>query len=522
MKRDTSFPISCVLFLLAWTAILPADQLKAQQKADILISEVLLYDPDGPSEDRQVNILISDSILRIVTMDEVPLVEGMTVYGGQGGYVFGDLGIGERASFLILDQDPRGNLEVLLDTKSHLLFAIHKGEIVANSLTALLGPEENAEAKPDTSRKTQRKSRLAYYIPPPMALPLNYQDNTKWNRWETRPFSGIFVAAVAMDRHSWLSQDNNSEQQVGDLRDFDGGEIRAFRFGIAGTLNFKRPWVYTLMAATHVFDQGYNSRDDGLPTLLDYRLDIPVFKTIALSIGKQKEPISMERLLLGTQLPMQERPAVVDAQFPFRNVGIAFSGSGFNERMTWAVGVYNDWFDASQNFGSSSNQVIGRVTGLAYVSDKERQLIHLGLGLRYDDAREELNFRSRPEFGRSPLFVETGPLKADGAILYDMELSWRGGPFWVSTELIRNHIRSSDLGTPVLGGYHISGTWVITREMRKYNRRNGTMGPVPVSRSLYQGGPGAWELAGRFSSIDLNEGSVEGGEMAIFSFGLNW
>jgi phosphate-selective porin OprO/OprP len=58
--------------------------------------------------------------------------------------------------------------------------------------------------------------------------------------------------------------------------------------------------------------------------------------------------------------------------------------------------------------------------------------------------------------------------------------------------------------------------------MRKYSRRNGTFGPVPVSRSVYQGGPGAWEVTARYSSINLNDGLVEGGEMDILSLGFNW
>ena len=32
----------------------------------------------------------------------------------------------------------------------------------------------------------------------------------------------------------------------------------------------------------------------------------------------------------------------------------------------------------------------------------------------------------------------------------------------------------------------------------------------------------AWELAARFSSIDLTDGPVDGGEMDILSLGVNW
>jgi phosphate-selective porin OprO/OprP len=92
----------------------------------------------------------------------------------------------------------------------------------------------------------------------------------------------------------------------------------------------------------------------------------------------------------------------------------------------------------------------------------------------------------------------------------------------VSAEWVRNDIDAPYLGNPQLGGYHITGSWILTGEMRPYNRRNGTLGPVPVARSIDHGGYGAWELTGRYSSVDLSDGSLSGGEMDIFSLGLNW
>jgi phosphate-selective porin OprO/OprP len=58
--------------------------------------------------------------------------------------------------------------------------------------------------------------------------------------------------------------------------------------------------------------------------------------------------------------------------------------------------------------------------------------------------------------------------------------------------------------------------------MGPYNRRNGTFGPVPVAKSIHQGGLGAWELSARYSSLNLSDGLIDGGKIDVISLGLNW
>jgi phosphate-selective porin OprO/OprP len=501
--------------ILIWIVLIVASLLtSAQEAGKILIRNARLIDRDGQTEDHNVSILIKETKLFIVTMDEVDLEEGMTAYDAGNGVLLGTLDIGKQASFLIVDKDPSEEIEVLLDTKKHVTFAIRQGVIKVNHLLDV--------GSPVTETSEKKIPRWIAYSPPPMALPLTYQDQAKWNRWDTRYFSGIFVAAAALDRQRWLTQDGNSLEQVGELKDYDGGEIRAFRMGIAGTLNFKKPWFYTFMIASHAFDKGFNSKASDQITILDYRLDIPFSKYFAISLGKQKEPISMERLLLGTQLQMQERPSGVDALFTFRNVGIRVNGTALEQRVAWAGGVFNDWFDEGQRFNESANQVIGRISGLPYANRDESHLLHLGLGVRYTDAREGIRYGASPEFNQAPIYVFTDSLEANFALTYDLEVSWRRGPFWISAEFLRNKIEAPQLNNPVFGGFHVSGSWILTREMRSYNKRNGTFGAVPVSRSVYQGGPGAWEIAARYSSLSLSDGLVDGGEMDIFSLGVNW
>ena len=275
----------------------------------ILIKNVRLIDRDGKTEDQTVNILIINKRLDIVTKDDISSVKADLLLDARNGVLLGHLDIGKPCSFLILDRDPREDFEILLDTKKHAKFALSEGEIVRNNLIpeVLQGP---APLEPP------KKRGWFAYTPPPVALPVSYQDARKWNQFENDYFSSAFMGALAVDRQFGLSQDDQSKQQVGDLEDFEGGEIRGFRFGVFGAIKFEKPWIYMISGATNAFSKGFDSGEDDDYALFDWRLDIPLEWDMSLAVGKQKEPISMERNIGLIYLPWQERAAVSDAILP--------------------------------------------------------------------------------------------------------------------------------------------------------------------------------------------------------------
>jgi phosphate-selective porin OprO/OprP len=230
----------------------------------------------------------------------------------------------------------------------------------------------------------------------------------------------------------------------------------------------------------------------------------------------------MSRLITGIYLPMQERASMVDAMLKTRNTGITISGLGLDRHMTWSAGVFGDSVETPAGDVHWSRQLAGRVTWLPFVDDNESRLVHLGLGLRYTDAIQGVHYQTESEFNRSPVFVDTGLIDAERAWTLDLEASWRRGPFWVGAEFLQSRVDAPAVGDPVFGGFSITGSWIVSGEMRNYDRRSGTFGPVPVSKSVFQGGKGALEAAVRFSSIDLNDALVEGGAMDVYSLGLNW
>jgi len=242
------------LGLVCSTLILAPELIHAQfvDPQNVLLQNVQIVDPAKAGEPVRINILVQDNELKIVSEDLIQVDGQVVVVDARSGFLLGKLEIGKPPSFIILDKNPGDDIEVLLDTKAHTIFAVHDGRLLRNSLYA---GDEAEKAKMPT------EGGWRAYTPPPMALPLTYLDKTKWNRWESKAVSGIFLAAVVLDRQQMLSQDDGSEQQFGDLGIYDGGEIRGLRFGAVGTINFKKPWVYTVFGATNAFDKGFEITD---------------------------------------------------------------------------------------------------------------------------------------------------------------------------------------------------------------------------------------------------------------------
>jgi phosphate-selective porin OprO/OprP len=198
------------------------------------------------------------------------------------------------------------------------------------------------------------------------------------------------------------------------------------------------------------------------------------------------------------------------------------SGTAADQRVSWAGGLFNDWLVDSGSLDDNATVAIGRVTWLPFFSEDKSNLFHVGLGVRYSDAEEGLQYGARPEMGSAPRFVDTGFFEADSSTLYNLEAGWRSGPYWLLAEYTDNRVDAQDVGNPRFSGYHISGTWSLSGEMRPYRKPSGAFTGLPVAQNVNQGGWGAWELGLRFSSIDLTDGDIDGGEMDALTAQLAW
>jgi len=90
------------------------------------------------------------------------------------------------------------------------------------------------------------------------------------------------------------------------------------------------------------------------------------------------------------------------------------------------------------------------------------------------------------------------------------------------SEYYLHMVHSPETGDPHFHGGDIFTSWLITGETRSYNTVGGYFRGVSPARTVFEGGPGAWEALLRFSYTDLDGGTVRGGIFWRITPMVNW
>ena len=136
-----------------------------------------------------------------------------------------------------------------------------------------------------------------------------------------------------------------------------------------------------------------------------------------------------------------------------------------------------------------------------------------------------IKFSAHPESHIAPALVSTGDVAADSVDLIGTEAAVVLGPASIQGEYVFARVDTSSGSDADLSGYYVQASYFVTGEHRHYSRSHGAFSRVKPAHSFIGkegGGPGAIELALRYSSIDLTDGSVTGGELDDIAVGVNW
>jgi phosphate-selective porin OprO/OprP len=267
--------------------------------------------------------------------------------------------------------------------------------------------------------------------------------------------------------------------------------------------------------------------------------DVPVLGYVRF--GYQKKPIGMTNNTSQADLPFLERPDVNDAIYAPFDGGYALGISAHDwiesERIAWRYGIYRP---GTNVFGVALNKYAygARVTGLPVYEDDGQKLVHLGFGFWGGQVvQDELRLRARPLLRNGPGFavpvlVDTGQIPGTRQYTLAPEFALVRGPLTIQAEwtgqFLTNAVAGDEAqGTVFFHGGYVEALWFLTGEFQDYNKRDGVFGRVLPRNDFYlhRGSSfslGAWQIGVRFSYLNLNDKSIQGGEIYDWTFGLNW
>jgi len=285
----------------------------------------------------------------------------------------------------------------------------------------------------------------------------------------------------------------------GVLEDDNGFALRRFRLGLAGRVRFWPGWNYKIE-----FDLS-----DGENTLSDAYLSWRSERWGTFRIGNQKVAQTLSGQTSSLSIPFMERPLPVLAFTLQRRLGV-----GWDTHLK-RVGANITIFSRDPNKGVGSQGWAAR----AYVNPSREKfhVIHIGGSFMQLSSDDDARLRARPESQVTDIrLVDTDVWsEVETSSAFGLELAGARGPFTVRSEFYRTEWSRSDEPDPGFSGWYGEVSWFLTGEMAHY--RDGKF-----IRPNVKGDRGAWEVALRFSSIDLNDEDVRGGTEKNLSFGVNW
>jgi phosphate-selective porin OprO/OprP len=248
-----------------------------------------------------------------------------------------------------------------------------------------------------------------------------------------------------------------------------------------------------------------------------------------VQVGQFKEPYNLSEETSTNYITFMER-ALPSVFFPGRNVGVMTHNTALEERMQWQIAVFRgtDAFGSGYSSGGDTDwDVAARLSGVPIYEDEGKEVLHLGAAYihRFIGGDTPARYRQRPEAHLADRFVDTLNFDADDSDIFLGEVAWIHGP-WTFVAEYDNALVSGDAGQPNVDfwGAYAQVSYFLTGEHTVYELAKGKFGRVKPKANFNpgRGGWGAWEIAARYSYLDLDEKNIDGGKIWDVTAGLNW
>jgi phosphate-selective porin OprO/OprP len=239
-------------------------------------------------------------------------------------------------------------------------------------------------------------------------------------------------------------------------------------------------------------------------------------------VGRTKEGYSLVKVMNGHSPWTAERQMALDV-IPILADGIKWFGSLPKSKIFWNLGYYNDVVSKGQGFSTYAWQFDARVGWLPFYDKEQQKVLHVAANLRYGKpVAGKINLKSRPETNTAPQIINTGDFAADYSSHIGGEIYYSTGRFMIGSEVMLHKFDGGKSENHSFFGGDVVATYMFTGTKRPYNTTASIFGFIPVRKSIFQGGWGEWEGVIRYSTLDLNDGTIQGGKFWRITPMVNW
>ena len=239
-------------------------------------------------------------------------------------------------------------------------------------------------------------------------------------------------------------------------------------------------------------------------------------------IGRVKEGFSMIKVMNGHSGMTAERQMALDP-IPILADGIKYFGYFPKSRLFMNLGAYSDLTSKGQSFSTFEWQFVARLGWMPINDPKNAEVFHIAANIQYGKPVDgKFMIKSRPESNPTPQLINTGQFQADQSTTLGAEVYYSNKRFTIGSEIMQHSFYSKQSENHRFAGGNVVVSYFFTGAQRHYSTVGNIYGFVPVKSSVFKGGLGDIEGVLHISTFDLNDGSIQGGQMTRITPMVNW
>lgn len=246
-----------------------------------------------------------------------------------------------------------------------------------------------------------------------------------------------------------------------------------------------------------------------------------------LRIGQVKEPMTIDWMNNALRTTFAERAMFTSTIIPNRNLGIRAQGMGPGGRVAYQVGSYLvNIAELSSESEYDGQAVTGRLTALPWApKDRPNHLLHIGVAASWRWNFSSFQAQAKPESWVGPPILDTGEVPASGASVLVGEMFYQRDRLSFTAEGAWTRVEHPGGDVSHFWGGYGQVSYFLTPGHLRYHRVLGCYGRVKPKRTIFcraKDGFGDFEVAARYSILDMTDSPYPGGMAWSVTLGLNW